>query len=69
VRLPCLPSILSFLLQQLAVSILAGLQKMSEAKADVNTMQSELEVMYSELAVAAKEAEAVLKLISEGSSG
>jgi dynein heavy chain, axonemal len=40
-----------------------GLQKMFEAKADVNKMKAELAVKNQELAVAAKEAEALLKQV------
>mmetsp|Transcript_5388 Transcript_5388/g.12712 ORF Transcript_5388/g.12712 Transcript_5388/m.12712 type:complete len:4322 (-) Transcript_5388:507-13472(-) len=54
--------------QELAVSIDAGLQKMFEAKADVNKMKAELAVKNQELAVAAKEAEALLKQISESTT-
>jgi dynein heavy chain len=49
--------------QELAVSIDAGLQKMFEAKADVNKMKAELAVKNQELAVSAKEAEALLKQV------
>lgn len=45
------------------MSIDAGLQKMFEAKADVNKMKAELAVKNQELAVAAKEAEALLKQV------
>lgn len=54
--------------QELAVSIQAGLQKMFEAKADVNKMKQELALKNQELAVAAKEAEALLKQISESTA-
>eukprot|EP00798_Chlamydomonas_sp_ICE-L_P031303 gene31303-6451_t len=54
--------------QELAVSIEAGLQKMLEAKADVNKMKGELAVKNQELAVAAKEAEVLLKQISESTT-
>ncbi len=45
------------------MSIEGGLQKMFEAKADVNKMKAELAVKNQELAVAAKEAEALLKQV------
>lgn len=54
--------------QELSVSIQAGLQKMNEAKADVNTMKAELAVKNQELAVATKEAEVLLKQISESTT-
>jgi dynein heavy chain len=46
------------------VSIAAGLQKMLEAKADVNKMKGELAIKNQDLAVAAKEAEVLLKEVS-----
>lgn len=49
--------------QELAISIDGGLQKMFEAKADVNKMKAELAIKNQELAVAAKEAEALLKQV------
>lgn len=49
--------------QELAISIDGGLQKMNEAKADVNKMKAELAIKNQELAVAAKEAEALLKQV------
>ncbi|MEW5318622.1 MAG: hypothetical protein WDW38_009830 [Sanguina aurantia] len=54
--------------KELAVSIEAGLQKMLEAKADVNRMKAELAIKTQDLAVAAKEAEALLKQISESTT-
>lgn len=50
------------------MSIQGGLQKMFEAKADVNKMKAELAIKNQELAVAAKEAEALLKQISESTA-
>lgn len=50
------------------MSIEAGLQKMLEAKADVNRMKAELAIKTQDLAVAAKEAEALLKQISESTT-
>ncbi len=46
------------------MSIAAGLQKMLEAKADVNKMKGELAIKNQDLAVAAKEAEVLLKEVS-----
>uniref|UniRef100_A0A061RL16 Flagellar outer dynein arm heavy chain gamma n=1 Tax=Tetraselmis sp. GSL018 TaxID=582737 RepID=A0A061RL16_9CHLO len=54
--------------QELAKSINQGLAKMNEAKDDVNKMKAELAVKNQELAVAAKEAEALLKSISENTA-
>jgi len=54
--------------QELSVSIAAGLQKMFEAKADVNKMKAELAIKNQDLAVAAKEAEILLKEISESTA-
>eukprot|EP00879_Flechtneria_rotunda_P026528 GHRR01028292.1.p1 GENE.GHRR01028292.1~~GHRR01028292.1.p1 ORF type:complete len:1302 (+),score=429.83 GHRR01028292.1:91-3906(+) len=54
--------------QELAVSIQAGLQKMVEAKEDVNKMKAELAIKNQELAAASKEAEALLKSISESTA-
>uniref|UniRef100_A0A383W453 AAA+ ATPase domain-containing protein n=1 Tax=Tetradesmus obliquus TaxID=3088 RepID=A0A383W453_TETOB len=54
--------------QELAVSIQAGLQKMVEAKEDVNKMKAELAIKNQELASASKEAEALLKSISESTA-
>ncbi|KAJ9508838.1 hypothetical protein QJQ45_028152, partial [Haematococcus lacustris] len=54
--------------QELAVSIRGGLEKMYEAKNDVNKMKAELAVKNQELAVAAKEAEALLKQITESTT-
>ena len=55
--------------QELAISIAAGLQKMLEAKADVNKMKGELAIKNQDLAVAAKEAEVLLKEVSVGKCG
>jgi hypothetical protein len=46
----------------------AGLQKMVEAKEDVNKMKAELAIKNQELAAASKEAEALLKSISESTA-
>ncbi|GFR42148.1 hypothetical protein Agub_g3000 [Astrephomene gubernaculifera] len=54
--------------KELAYQIEAGLQKMFEAKADVNKMKAELAVKNQDLAVSAKEAEALLKQISESTA-
>jgi dynein heavy chain, axonemal len=54
--------------QELASSINNGLRKMLEAKGDVNKMKAELAIKNQELAVAAKEAEALLKSISESTA-
>ena len=54
--------------QELAVSIAGGLQKMNEAKADVNKMKCELAIKNQELGVAAKEAEVLLKEITESTA-
>ena len=53
--------------QELAVSIAAGLQKMLEAKADVYKMKAELAIKNQDLAVAAKEAEVLLKEVGPAS--
>lgn len=49
--------------KELAYQIEAGLQKMFEAKADVNKMKAELALKNQELAQAAKESEALLKQV------
>eukprot|EP00198_Chlamydomonas_reinhardtii_P012689 XP_001702026.1 flagellar outer dynein arm heavy chain gamma [Chlamydomonas reinhardtii] len=54
--------------KELAYQIEGGLQKMFEAKADVNKMKAELAVKNQDLAVSAKEAEALLKQISESTA-
>ncbi len=54
--------------KELAYQIEAGLQKMFEAKADVNKMKAELAVKNQDLAISAKEAEALLKQISESTA-
>lgn len=46
----------------------AGLQKMVEAKEDVNKMKAELAIKNQGLAAASKEAEALLKSISESTA-
>jgi hypothetical protein len=46
----------------------AGLQKMVEAKEDVNKMKAELAIKNQELAIASKEAEVLLKSISESTA-
>eukprot|EP00887_Chlorella_sp_A99_P001633 scaffold8.g1633.t1 len=51
-------------LRELSASIGSGLQKMNEAKGDVNRMKAELAVKNQELAEAAHEAEKLLKEIS-----
>lgn len=50
------------------VCMQAGLQKMVEAKEDVNKMKAELAIKNQELAAASKEAEALLKSISESTA-
>jgi dynein heavy chain len=50
--------------QELAAQIQAGLQKMAEAKEDVNKMKAQLAVKNQELGVASKAAEQLLKDIS-----
>lgn len=52
----------------LAHPLQAGLQKMVEAKEDVNKMKAELAIKNQELAAASKEAEALLKSISESTA-
>lgn len=52
----------------LATAINAGLEKMMEAKVDVNRMKGELAIKNQELAVASKEAEQLLKSISESTA-
>ncbi|KIZ06069.1 Dynein gamma chain, flagellar outer arm [Monoraphidium neglectum] len=54
--------------RELAASIQAGLQKMVEAKEDVNKMKAELAIKNQELAVASREAEALLRSISESTA-
>lgn len=54
--------------QELASSIRVGLGKMNEAKDDVNKMKVELGVKNQELAVAQKDAEVLLKSISENTT-
>eukprot|EP00878_Enallax_costatus_P011217 GHUV01011714.1.p1 GENE.GHUV01011714.1~~GHUV01011714.1.p1 ORF type:complete len:503 (+),score=217.42 GHUV01011714.1:213-1511(+) len=54
--------------EELAQSIQAGLQKMVEAKEDVNKMKAELAIKNQDLAAASKEAEALLKSISESTA-
>lgn len=54
--------------EELATQIQAGLQKMSEAKEDVNKMKAQLAVKNVELAAAAREAEVLLKSISESTA-
>jgi hypothetical protein len=54
--------------KELAYQIEGGLQKMFEAKADVNKMKAELAVKNQDLAVSAKEAEGLLKQISESTA-
>lgn len=53
---------------QLAQAINAGLEKMDEAKVDVGRMKANLAVKNQELAKASKEAEALLKSISESTA-
>lgn len=55
-------------IRELASSIQVGLQKMNEAKDDVNKMKVELGIKNQELAVAQKEAEVLLKSISENTT-
>ena len=52
-------------MQELSISIEAGLQKMLEAKADVNKMKGELAIKNQELAVAAKEVSLHKEAISQ----
>ena len=54
--------------QQLAKNINSGLQKMFEAKDDVGKMKVDLGIKNQELEVAAKEAETLLKSISENTA-
>lgn len=54
--------------RELAASIQAGLQKMVEAKEDVNRMKAELAVKNQELAAASRDAEALLQSISESTA-
>ncbi|KAK9865923.1 hypothetical protein WJX84_001850 [Apatococcus fuscideae] len=54
--------------QQLATSINSGLAKMNEAKLDVGKMKGELAIKNVQLAAATKEAEKLLKEISENTA-
>ena len=54
--------------EQLAASIQGGLRKMGEAKEDVRRLKAELAVKDAELAVAGREAEALLASISESTA-
>ena len=54
--------------EQLAKNINSGLQKMFEAKDDVSKMKVDLGIKNQELEVAAKEAETLLKSISENTA-
>jgi hypothetical protein len=55
-------------IRELASSIGTGLQKMNEAKEDVNKLKVELGVKSQELAVAAKEIEGLVKSIGESTA-
>jgi len=55
-------------IRELAASIKVGLLKMNEAKDDVNKMKVELGVKNQELAVAQKDAEVLIKAISENTA-
>lgn len=54
--------------RDLATSINSGLSKMGEAKVDVNKMKGELAIKNTDLAAATKEAEKLLKEISENTA-
>jgi len=54
--------------RELATSINSGLSKMGEAKVDVNKMKGELAIKNTDLAAATKEAEKLLKEISENTA-